>query len=170
MRHHKQHFPRSNRPVRKKGRHTPLKPGADARLKKIFAGIGIPPSREFCPDPFQVDALAAIQGADCLVTAPTGSGKTWIAERAIARIHEAGGNCWYACPLKALIHRIRDCRPQRQTGTCWHQACGNKSKAGDRRPVRLLRRERIIRSNPLDLARFENPTHPACDSAICRCR
>jgi len=26
----------------------------------------------------------------------------WIAERAIARIHEAGGNCWYACPLKAL--------------------------------------------------------------------
>jgi superfamily II RNA helicase len=102
MHHHKKHFARSNRPVRKKGRHTPLKPGADARLKKIFAGIGIPPSGEFCPDPFQVDALAAIQGADCLVTAPTGSGKTWIAERAIARIHEAGGNCWYACPLKAL--------------------------------------------------------------------
>ncbi len=102
MRHHKQHFPRSNRPIRKKGRYTPLKPGADARLKKIFAGIGIPPSREFNPDPFQVDALAAIQQSDCLVTAPTGAGKTWIAERAIAHIHEAGGNCWYACPLKAL--------------------------------------------------------------------
>ena len=102
MRHHKQHFPRSNRPIRKKSRYTPLKPGADARLKKVFAEIGIPPNREFSPDPFQVDALAAIQRADCLVTAPTGAGKTWIAERAIARIHEAGGNCWYACPLKAL--------------------------------------------------------------------
>ena len=102
MHRHKQHFPRSNRPIRKKGRYTPLKPGADARLKKVFAGIGIPPSREFSPDPFQVDALAAIQRSDCLVTAPTGAGKTWIAERAIARIHEAGGNCWYACPLKAL--------------------------------------------------------------------
>jgi superfamily II RNA helicase len=35
-------------------------------------------------------------------TAPTGAGKTWIAERAIARIHANNGKSWYACPLKAL--------------------------------------------------------------------
>jgi len=79
-----------------------MKPGADARLKRVFAGIGVPSSREFRPDPFQLDALTTINRSDCLVTVPTGAGKTWIAERAIARIHEAGGNCWYACPLKAL--------------------------------------------------------------------
>jgi ATP-dependent RNA helicase HelY len=102
MHHHKQHFPGSKRRDRKKSHHQKLKPGADARLKKVFAGIGIPPRGEFSPDPFQLDALAAIQRSDTLVSAPTGAGKTWIAERAIARIHEAGGNCWYACPLKAL--------------------------------------------------------------------
>ena len=102
---HKRHyrFSKSKRHPRKTRKiPPPIRPGADARLKKVFAGIGIPPSREFRPDPFQTDALAAIQRSDCLVTAPTGAGKTWIAERAIARIHEAGGNCWYACPLKAL--------------------------------------------------------------------
>lgn len=97
-----QDFSRPKRRVRKKSRPAPMKPGADARLKKIFADIGTPPSRAFRPDPFQVDALAAIEQSDCLVTAPTGAGKTWIAERAIARVHEAGGRCWYACPLKAL--------------------------------------------------------------------
>jgi len=102
MPRYKQHFPRSKRRSRNRGRHRVLKPGADARLKSVFAGIGTPPSREFSPDPFQIDALAAIQRTDCLVTAPTGAGKTWIAERAIARIHAAGGHCWYACPLKAL--------------------------------------------------------------------
>jgi len=102
MHRHKQHLPNSKRRIRKKAHHTQLKPGADARLKKVFAGIGVPPSRVFRPDPYQIDALAAVQRSDCLVTAPTGAGKTWIAERAIARIHEAGGSCWYACPLKAL--------------------------------------------------------------------
>jgi len=102
MHRHKPHFPRPKRPIRKKGRYTQMKPGADSRLKTVFAGIGIPPRREFSPDRFQVDALVAAQRSDCLVTAPTGAGKTWIAERTIARIHEAGGNCWYACPLKAL--------------------------------------------------------------------
>ena len=77
-------------------------PAADTGLKKIFAGIGVPESRPFSPDPFQLEALEAIRHADCLVSAPTGSGKTWIAEQAIARIRKRGGRAWYACPLKAL--------------------------------------------------------------------
>ncbi len=79
-----------------------IRPGADAGLKRIFAGIGVPDEMPFKPDPFQVRALAAIKRSDCLVTAPTGSGKTWIAEQAIARILKKGGRSWYASPLKAL--------------------------------------------------------------------
>jgi superfamily II RNA helicase len=79
-----------------------IKPGADARLKKVFASIGVPDKTRFQPDQFQVEALSAIQRSDCLVTAPTGAGKTWIAQQAIARIHDKGGTSWYASPLKAL--------------------------------------------------------------------
>lgn len=79
-----------------------LTPGIDAGLKKVFAAIGTPPAQPFVPDPFQTDALAAIEQADCLVTAPTGAGKTWIAREAISRVHKQGGRAWYASPLKAL--------------------------------------------------------------------
>ena len=87
---------------RKNAKHGPLKPGADAKLDKVFAGIGVPPDRPFKPDPFQTAALEAIENADCLVSAPTGSGKTWIAEKAIRSIRKKEGKAWYACPLKAL--------------------------------------------------------------------
>jgi len=79
-----------------------IRPGADAGLKRIFAGIGVPDETPFKPDPYQIQALSAVKRSDCLVTAPTGSGKTWIAEQAIARILKKGGKSWYASPLKAL--------------------------------------------------------------------
>ncbi len=79
-----------------------IRPGADAGLKRIFAGIGVPDEIPFKPDPFQIQALSAVKSSDCLVTAPTGSGKTWIAEQAIARVLKKGGKSWYASPLKAL--------------------------------------------------------------------
>ncbi len=90
------HYPR------KKAKTTHLKPGADAGLREIFSEIGVPPDRPFRPDPFQTEALAALEHSDCLVTAPTGAGKTWIAEKAIDRIYNRNGKSWYACPLKAL--------------------------------------------------------------------
>jgi len=68
-----------------------LKPGADSRLGRIFARIGIPAPGPFVADPFQIEALARVAEGDCLVTAPTGAGKTWIAEQAIARVLKAGG-------------------------------------------------------------------------------
>ncbi len=68
----------------------------------MFARIGVPEAQPFQPDPFQLQALAAVEHADCLVTAPTGSGKTWIAQQAIARVLARGGRSWYASPLKAL--------------------------------------------------------------------
>jgi superfamily II RNA helicase len=81
-----------------------IKPGADVRLKKIFARIGAPKKMAFEPDPFQIKAVAAIRSSDCLVSAPTGSGKTWIAQQAIGRILGHGGRAWYASPLKALTN------------------------------------------------------------------
>lgn len=93
--------------LRGEGRRRPLrilktKPGADPRLERVFEAIGVPEEVPFAPDPFQLQALKAIERADCLVTAPTGAGKTWIAEQAIARTLERGGRAWYASPLKAL--------------------------------------------------------------------
>ena len=99
---HKQYIAKSKRRFRKKATYLPLKPAADVRLKKVLAAIGVPPARTFNPDPFQTEALTAVEQTDCLVTAPTGSGKTWVAEQAIARIRQQGGHAWYACPLKAL--------------------------------------------------------------------
>ncbi len=81
-----------------------LSPKADSRLKSIFAKIGVPEKKPIKPDPFQLEALAAIQKTDCLVTAPTGSGKTWIAEQAIEPLHAQGRRVWYASPLKALTN------------------------------------------------------------------
>jgi len=73
-------------------------------LKPVFAKIGKPITAPFRPDPFQSDAIEAIRLGDCLVMAPTGSGKTWIAEEAIRSVFLSGGRCWYASPLKALTN------------------------------------------------------------------
>jgi superfamily II RNA helicase len=96
-------YSKSKRHPRKtRTRQRSIRPAADASLKSVFAGIGVPPGKPFSPDPFQIEALEVIEHSDCLVTAPTGAGKTWIAEQAIARIRERGGKSWYASPLKAL--------------------------------------------------------------------
>lgn len=84
--------------------HIVIKPSADSALKKIFKTIGLPEKVKFKPDPFQLEAIKAIQTTDCLVTVPTGAGKTWIAEKAIERILQEGGRAWYASPLKALTN------------------------------------------------------------------
>jgi ATP-dependent RNA helicase HelY len=100
--HHAKHYGR-RRPVGpRRERGIELHAGADSVLKKIFAEIGTPAAAEFVPDPFQLEALQAVASADCLVTAPTGAGKTWIALQAIQRIYQSGGRAWYASPLKAL--------------------------------------------------------------------
>ena len=73
-------------------------------VRKLLEGIGTPPASPFKPDPFQLDALAALEFEDVLVTAPTGSGKTWIAREEIRRLLESGRRAWYTTPLKALTN------------------------------------------------------------------
>jgi superfamily II RNA helicase len=101
------HYPRSatkrrHHKVHQKPDLLRMRAEAEPILKSVFARIGKPDSAPFIPDPFQLEALKAIQEADCLVVAPTGSGKTWIAQEAIRSFFGRGGRCWYASPLKAL--------------------------------------------------------------------
>jgi ATP-dependent RNA helicase HelY len=57
-------------------------------------------------DPFQRDAIDALdRGGSVLVAAPTGSGKTVVAEFAIERALDAGRKAFYTTPLKALSNQ-----------------------------------------------------------------
>ncbi len=73
-------------------------------LRELLEGIGTPSPAPFKPDPFQLEALAALEREDVLVTAPTGSGKTWIAREEIRRLLADGKRAWYTSPLKALTN------------------------------------------------------------------
>src|SRR5665811_32551 len=61
---------------------------------------------DFEPDPFQLEAAAAIRsGESVVVTAPTGSGKTLVAEVAIRDALSRGKKAFYTTPLKALSNQ-----------------------------------------------------------------
>src|SRR6478672_260047 len=84
--------------------HSPRSTEQSRELRQLLAGIGRPEATSFKADPFQLDALAALEFEDVLVTAPTGSGKTWIAREEIRRLIESGRRAWYTTPLKALTN------------------------------------------------------------------
>ena len=90
--------PQSSEPRRE------LIPSQMKGVERLLSGIGVPEQRPFKPDPFQLEALAAIENEDVLVTAPTGSGKTWIAREEIRRLLPLGKRIWYTTPLKALTN------------------------------------------------------------------
>jgi ATP-dependent RNA helicase HelY len=65
-----------------------------------------PPERTFTLDDFQREALAAVDaGTSVLVAAPTGSGKTVVAEHAVERTLATGGRVFYTTPIKALSNQ-----------------------------------------------------------------
>lgn len=58
------------------------------------------------PDPFQSRAIDALdRGHSVLVAAPTGAGKTLVADYAVHRALAAGGKAIYTSPLKALSNQ-----------------------------------------------------------------
>src|SRR5438067_8489431 len=61
---------------------------------------------EFELDPFQEHALDDLEaGRSVLVAAPTGSGKTLVAEYAVAKALAEGGKAFYTTPIKALSNQ-----------------------------------------------------------------
>jgi ATP-dependent RNA helicase HelY len=61
---------------------------------------------DFALDPFQLRAIEAIDaGRSVLVAAPTGSGKTVVAEHAVAKALAEGGKAFYTAPIKALSNQ-----------------------------------------------------------------
>jgi ATP-dependent RNA helicase HelY len=94
---------RSSRTERAEARIAGARPQT-RELRRLLEGIGQPAAAPFKPDPFQLEALAALEYEDVLVTAPTGSGKTWIAREEIRRLLAAGRRAWYTSPLKALTN------------------------------------------------------------------
>ncbi|NTV34149.1 MAG: DEAD/DEAH box helicase, partial [Deltaproteobacteria bacterium] len=105
-------YRRSSRANRHRRRRSPFRrsscenPRIDPQLRRTFDKIGVPEPTPFRPDPFQLESLEKIEECDVLVSAPTGSGKTWIATQAISRNLSKGLKSWYASPLKALSNAI----------------------------------------------------------------
>jgi len=80
----------------------PFHPRINPQLRPVLREVGVPEDRPFEADPFQVEALERLESGDVVVSAPTGSGKTYIAVEAMAALLARGGRIWYASPLKAL--------------------------------------------------------------------
>src|SRR5699024_628452 len=60
----------------------------------------------FAPDDYQIEAMSALDaGANVLVAAPTGAGKTLVADYAIAQVAAQGGKLFYTTPIKALSNQ-----------------------------------------------------------------
>lgn len=83
------------------GPKAPTTPGPPAGSRSGFAA-----ALDFELDTFQEQALDSLdQGRSVLVAAPTGSGKTVVAEYAVARALAEGGKAFYTTPLKALSNQ-----------------------------------------------------------------
>ena len=98
--------PRNRRKGAAKNHSNHSEPRIDPGLRPIFQKIGIPEPSPFEPDPFQMEALKLIKDYDVLVSAPTGSGKTWIASQIIKSYLSRQMRVWYGSPLKALSNSI----------------------------------------------------------------
>jgi superfamily II RNA helicase len=71
-------------------------------LAEWLEGIGVPEAQPFVPDPWQIEALAALEDTDVIVSVPTGSGKTYVAVEAARRAMDDNRTVIYTSPLKAL--------------------------------------------------------------------
>jgi superfamily II RNA helicase len=105
--------------------------GAGARTRASFLE-----TRTYALDRFQLEALDALdEGRSVLVSAPTGSGKTVVAEYAVHLALDRGVKAYYTTPLKALSNQkfadLRRLHGANQVGLL----TGDNSINGDARVV-----------------------------------
>ncbi|HYF45925.1 MAG TPA: DEAD/DEAH box helicase, partial [Acidimicrobiales bacterium] len=113
----------------------------------------------FTLDPFQQQAVAAIdRGESVLVAAPTGAGKTVVAEHAVARVlEERSGRVFYTTPIKALSNQKYGDLVRRHGAEQVGLLTGDNSINGDARVVVMtteVLRNMIYAGRPLDDLRF----------------
>lgn len=71
-----------------------------ARVEAFFDTV------PFTPDRFQLDAVGSfVDGSSVVVTAPTGAGKTLIADAAVHAVIGEGSRAFYTTPIKALSNQ-----------------------------------------------------------------
>ncbi len=144
------------------------------RLSEILKDLGEAPAERFTPAPFQRDALEALERGDVLVSAPTGSGKTWIAEQEIARLLRptvpAGaaratrpGLIWYTAPLKALSNQ-KFRRFQSMYGPERVGLLTGERRVNSRAPL-LVATTEILRNALYDAPELEAPEVAVLDEA-----
>ena len=71
-------------------------------LSAWLEGLGVPSPQPFVPDPWQSEALSALNETDVVISVPTGSGKTYVAVEAARRAMDDNRTVIYTSPLKAL--------------------------------------------------------------------
>jgi len=96
------HSPFYPKPSSRKSPHSLEAPSAPLGLQQILDGIGVPEPMPFVPDDWQQEAVKAIAHADVIVSAPTGSGKTFVAIESITQAMASNQTVIYTSPLKAL--------------------------------------------------------------------
>ncbi|HNP60032.1 MAG TPA: DEAD/DEAH box helicase [Nitrospirales bacterium] len=93
-------FQSKNRQMKGKPNFGPSQPSIT--LQEILKGIGVPEPQPFVPDPWQTEAVEHLAHSDVIVSAPTGSGKTYVAIQAIKQAMALNQTVIYTSPLKAL--------------------------------------------------------------------
>ena len=86
----------------RKPRKKPAATSAPLQLQEMLEGIGVPEPKPFIPDDWQREAVESIAHTDVIVSAPTGSGKTFVATEAIKQAMASKQTVIYTSPLKAL--------------------------------------------------------------------
>ncbi|MCP3917741.1 MAG: DEAD/DEAH box helicase [bacterium] len=90
----------------------PTNPHSESAAEKTREGDVVEQWKGLVLSPFQVRAVDAVRrGHNVLVAAPTGAGKTLVAEYAMALAVQRGKRCIYTAPIKALSNqKYRDFR------------------------------------------------------------
>lgn len=98
--------PAQTRPARVERSASRAAGGAPAPAARSAPEASVSEFRGYRLNPFQVEAVEAIRaGSNVLVSAPTGAGKTLVAEYAILEAVRRGRRCIYTAPIKALSNQ-----------------------------------------------------------------